>query len=165
MTITLRISGGPNHGEPVGAGVVARYSPIDQEPRPGFRAGTPWVVDNWSQSGDVRVYARLADEPAMFDTLIGFRPSELGLYIGHERGQPVSSIKWGGPPEPSVKAAWIADAYTKARQRAKDSPDPLLSRAMAAGVDDFMLQLMKLVGSGSPAIEELLAALTKAKGV
>lgn len=161
MTTTLRIAGGPNHGEPVGAGYVATYHHTG-EPR-GIRNGSRFEVDNWSVGGAFRVYARPPGHTPKAP-LVGFSPSELGLYIGVAAGRlaswPSSGYDINGPPEPRVRAELIVEAYEKARKRALDCPDALLSRAMATGVQDLMLQLLKLNGAGHPATEVLLHALT-----
>lgn len=84
MTITLRELA---TGKPVGAGHVAQRIIA-------AKLGGWYVVDNWSE-GTCKVYARSNGHipPA---PIAEFDPSELGLYIGHERGQPISEIKWGG---------------------------------------------------------------------
>ena len=169
MTVTLRISGGPDHGKPVGAGDRVSYYHKD-EPR-GIPNHSAWEIDNWS-NGTCRVYARRPGHvpPA---PLHEFSPSELGLYIGHEPGQPISQIKWGDGRATSrelaklqedvqsmVRADALADAYAKACARARDSTsDPPARGLLLNGMDDFMLQIVKATDYGTPACARLVAAL------
>lgn len=78
MTITLRKL---EDGAPVGAGDIVRT--VQGQHR--------FEVDNWSE-GTCKVYARPPGHTPKAP-LREFNPSELGLYIGHERfqGRPARS--------------------------------------------------------------------------
>lgn len=143
-------------GEPVGAGSQVRVVSTSALVQGLFE------IADWDEV-NIEVYAFKPGKATKAEVYT-FKPSALGLYIGHEAGEPIYAIKWGtGSPQfpPTIQAALIVDAYKKARERAKSNPDGLLARAMATGVQDFMVQIMKAVGSGVPAIDVLLEALTE----
>ena len=75
------------------------------------------------------------------------------------------TVAGGGFPKlgegSALAASLIVAAYRKARDRASETDDTILRRAMGAGVQDFMLQIMKLVDSLDPALLELLDGFDK----
>lgn len=126
MTITLRWIG---NGRPVGGGeTVTRQDD-----------GAAFVVDNWSE-GTCKVYAHRAGRA--FRGSDEFNPSALGLYIGHERGRPVSEIQWG-TPAPGTQHVPTTEHERELICRAllllQQSPEagPVAARELAALRDKF----------------------------
>lgn len=78
MTITLRELA---TGKPVVVGDVVHD-----------RHSQGWYVDSWDTEAYL-VYLRKPGKP--HDALSAWGPFEVFCYIGEERGQPISEIKWG----------------------------------------------------------------------
>lgn len=110
MTITLRRL--HPYGKAIGAGAVVHD-----------RHHNGWIVDNWSP-GALVVYCRKPGREQ--EAPVGMGPQEIGCYIGHEAGQPVSAIKWGGQPKPpKAPKLWFVASYGDGGLDVQFYSDPL----------------------------------------